>query len=138
MPVAPAGWHSVTPRLVASDARGLVRFVKRVFGATGDHRRDRPTVVTIGDSPVMVSEAGPRPATSGFLYVYVVDADATCSRAVQAGAKVIEEPYDTPYGDRRGMVEDPWGNVWQIATHTRRLVASDEGGRRKGRAARGR
>jgi uncharacterized glyoxalase superfamily protein PhnB len=21
-----------------------------------------------------------------------------------------------PYGDRRGMVEDAWGNVWQIAT----------------------
>jgi uncharacterized glyoxalase superfamily protein PhnB len=22
-----------------------------------------------------------------------------------------------PYGDRRAMVEDPAGNVWQIATH---------------------
>jgi uncharacterized glyoxalase superfamily protein PhnB len=24
-----------------------------------------------------------------------------------------------PYGDRRGMVEDPCGNLWQIATHKR-------------------
>lgn len=22
-----------------------------------------------------------------------------------------------PYGDRRCMVEDQWGNTWQIATH---------------------
>jgi uncharacterized glyoxalase superfamily protein PhnB len=29
---------------------------------------------------------------------------------------VIEESSDMPYGDRRGMVEDRWGNVWQIAT----------------------
>jgi len=28
----------------------------------------------------------------------------------------LEEPSDMPYGDRRGMVEDRWGNVWQIAT----------------------
>jgi uncharacterized glyoxalase superfamily protein PhnB len=24
-----------------------------------------------------------------------------------------------PYGDRRAMVEDRWGNRWQIATHRR-------------------
>jgi PhnB protein len=29
----------------------------------------------------------------------------------------LEEPTDVPYGDRRGMVKDPCGNIWQIATH---------------------
>jgi uncharacterized glyoxalase superfamily protein PhnB len=28
----------------------------------------------------------------------------------------VEPPGDMPYGDRRAMVEDRWGNVWQIAT----------------------
>jgi PhnB protein len=27
----------------------------------------------------------------------------------------VEEPLDTPYGDRRAMVRDPFGNVFQIA-----------------------
>jgi PhnB protein len=47
---------------------------------------------------------------------YVNDADATYQRALNAGARSLEEPFDTPYGDRRCMVEDKWGNTWQIAT----------------------
>ena len=50
------------------------------------------------------------------------DADATYERAIRAGARSVEEPMDMPYGDRRGMVEDPCGNVWQIATHKRALT----------------
>jgi PhnB protein len=30
---------------------------------------------------------------------------------------VIEEPQDMFYGDRRATVKDPFGNIWQIATH---------------------
>jgi PhnB protein len=70
----------------------------------------------IGDSLVMVSNAGLRPAFPAFLYVYVEDADATCQRALDAGAVSLEAVWDTPYGDRHGMVRDPWGNVWQVAT----------------------
>jgi uncharacterized glyoxalase superfamily protein PhnB len=36
---------------------------------------------------------------------------------LKAGAESLEEPQDMPYGDRRGMVKDPGGNIWQIATH---------------------
>jgi uncharacterized glyoxalase superfamily protein PhnB len=53
---------------------------------------------------------------AAFLYVYVTDADATFERAVAAGAATLEEPLDTPDGDRRAMVRDSWGNTWQIAT----------------------
>jgi uncharacterized glyoxalase superfamily protein PhnB len=73
--------------------------------------------LSIGDSIVMISDTGAREAKSAFLYVYVADADATYRRAIQAGAKSIEEPANVPYGDRRAMVEDPWGNTWQIATY---------------------
>jgi uncharacterized glyoxalase superfamily protein PhnB len=58
-----------------------------------------------------------------FLYLYVEDADATYRRAVQAGAQSLEEPSDMPYGDRRGMVQDRWGNVWQIATRKEEVLA---------------
>ena len=113
----PSGWHTVTPRIVALEAEQLVDFVKYVFGATGEYRPDMPAVLNIGDSIVMISDAGVRDPAPGFLYVYVEDADQTYRRALDAGARSLEEPLDLPYGDRRGMVEDKWGNVWQIATH---------------------
>jgi uncharacterized glyoxalase superfamily protein PhnB len=112
----PTGWHSLTPRIVTEDVAGLVEFLKVAFGATGDVHADRPAVMRIGDSVIMISSVGPRAAVPAFLYAYVDDADATYRRALEAGARSLEEPIDTPYGDRRGMVEDRWGNVWQIAT----------------------
>jgi uncharacterized glyoxalase superfamily protein PhnB len=108
----------VTPRIVVDDVAGLVEFLRRAFGANGELRADRPSVIGIGDSVVMISTVGPRVATPAFLYVYVDDADATFQRALDAGARSLEVPFDTPYGDRRGMVEDRWGNFWQIATAT--------------------
>jgi PhnB protein len=115
----PAGWHAVTPRVVVDDAAGLVAFLKSVFGATGELRADAPSLIEIGDSRLMVSAAGEREAFPGFLYVYVEDAAATCRRALESGATSLEAVWDTPYGDRRGMVKDPWGNICQIATRAR-------------------
>lgn len=113
----PEGWHTVTPRIVVRDAERLVEFLRRVFAATGDYRRDLPSVIKLGDSIIMVSNAGIRNSMPAFLYVYVDDTDETYRRALEAGASSLEEPSDMPYGDRRGMVKDEWNNTWQIATH---------------------
>ena len=43
------------------------------------------------------------------------DAESSYRRAIAAGAVSLEPPLDTPYGDRRAMVRDPFGNVFQIA-----------------------
>ena len=112
----PAGWHTITPRIVARDAAKLVEFIKDVFEARGDFRADVPSEIVIGDSRIMISGEGPRDAMPAFLYVYVENADSTYQRALAADAQSLEEPRDLPYGDRRGMVKDRWGNVWQIAT----------------------
>jgi uncharacterized glyoxalase superfamily protein PhnB len=114
---APKGWHTVTPRIVVHDAKPLVEFLQQVFGATGEYRQALPSEVRIGDSVVMISDAGIRSPMTAFLYVYVNDTDATYRQALNAGARTLEAPFDTPYGDRRCMVEDKWGNAWQIATH---------------------
>jgi Uncharacterized protein conserved in bacteria len=112
----PKGWHCVTPRIVAKDAQSLVVFLKSVFGATGDYDQDRPSQLTIGDSIVMITDAGVRSAFPAFLYVYVPDVDATYARALNERARSLETPTNTPYGDRRAMVTDRWGNAWQIAS----------------------
>jgi uncharacterized glyoxalase superfamily protein PhnB len=66
----PAGWHTVTPRIIVRDAVG------------------------------------------------------PWQRAVHAGARSLQAPLDLPYGDRRGMVKDPWENIWQIATRRAAQAAS--------------
>jgi len=73
----PSGWHSLTPRIVVEDVAGLVDFLKRAFGAKGELHTDRPAVMLIGDSVIMISAAGPREAMPAFLYLYVDNADAT-------------------------------------------------------------
>jgi len=118
----PEGWHTITPRLFAADAAGLVDFLKHAFGASGEFRNDGPSAIHIGDSIVMVSEAGVRDAMAAFLYIYLDDADGAFRRAVERGATVIEKPQDMFYGDRRAMVRDPFGNTWQIATHKEDLT----------------
>jgi len=115
----PEGFGTVTPRMVTPDVEGLVGFLRHVFGATGEVHRDRPSEIRIGNSLVMVSSAEPRDPMAAFLYVYVDDVDKAYRAAVDAGAMSLEEPRETPYGDRRCMVRDCWNNVWQIATRRR-------------------
>ncbi len=112
----PEGWHTVTPRIVVHEAERLVDLIKHVFGASGEYRQAIPSEVWIGDSVIMISDDGIRSAMPAFLYVYVRDVDATFGRALDAGAIALEEPADMPYGDRRCMVEDNWGNIWQVAS----------------------
>jgi PhnB protein len=120
----PPDWPTVVPRLFARDPKGLIAFVKRVFRATGTYRDDRPSELRIGESIIMVNDDSVRGSSTAFLYVYVADTDAAYRRAVAAGARSIETPADMPYGDRRAMVEDTWGNTWQIATHMTPLPRS--------------
>ena len=66
---------------------------------------------------IMISDGDDlRPAMPAFLYVHVADVDQTYRRAVEAGAESLEAPSDQSYGDRRAMVKDAWGNLWQIAS----------------------
>ena len=114
----PDGRRTVIPRVITDDVAGLVGFLKIVFGAIGELQSGAPTEMRIGDSVVMISDGGgAREAMPAFLYVYVENADETYQRAIAAGAQSIERPADMPYGDRRAMVRDSWGTVWQIATY---------------------
>ena len=101
--------------MVVSDVTSEVEFLRSVFGAAGEVHGDRPAEIRIGDSLIMVTAAGARELFPAFLYVYVDDADSAYRRALAAGAVSLEEPLDTPYGDRRAMVRDRFGNVFQIA-----------------------
>ncbi len=117
-PFQPDGRHTVIPRVITPKVEEMVRFVKEVFGGQGELQVHRPSEIRIGDSVIMISDGdGLREPAPAFLYVYVENVDETYRRAVQAGAETLELPADQPYGDRRAMVKDPCGTLWQIASH---------------------
>ncbi|MCP5347494.1 MAG: bleomycin resistance protein [Pseudomonadales bacterium] len=74
----------------------------------------------IGDSMLMVSSGEVRGSYAACLYIYVADVEVCFAKAVAAGAEVIEAPLVTPYGDRRAVIRDRWGNMWQIAEYRNR------------------
>lgn len=111
----PAPYRTVTPRVFVDDVEKAVAFLRMVFDARADIEPGRPTDVHIGDSIVLVGSAIEREAFPAFLYVYVDNADSTYRRALEAGAASLESPLDTPYGDRRAMFRDAFGNVYQVA-----------------------
>ena len=65
----------------------------------------------------MISDAGIRERATAFLMCMYPTLTRLYKLALNAGARSLEEPSDLPYGDRRAMVEDRWGNSWQIATY---------------------
>ena len=120
----PEGYSTVTPYLIVEGADAVLDFVARAFGAEQRLRMDRDdgTVahaeVTIGDSLVMLAEAGGEwAAMPGNIHLYVEDCDETYARALDAGGTSLREPETQFYGDRSGGVRDPGGNTWWITTH---------------------
>ncbi len=111
---APDGWHTITPRIFTSDVADFVEFRRRVFNATGEYHTVRPREMGIGDSLIMVSGKKQREAWRVFVRL-CGGGHATYQAALTAGAKSLQTRAMS-YGDRRGIVREPWGNTWQIAT----------------------
>jgi uncharacterized glyoxalase superfamily protein PhnB len=133
----PDDMHTVTPHLVCGGAAAAIDFYKKAFNATelgrlpDDKGRIMHAQIQIGDSVVMLHDEFPemgalgpkaRNGTSVTLHLYVDDADASFARAVKAGATVKMPLADMFWGDRYGIVEDPFGHAWSIATHIRDLT----------------
>jgi PhnB protein len=54
----------------------------------------------------------------GGIVIFVADVDAHFEAARKAGATILSEPADQPYGQREYAVRDPDGHSWWIATPT--------------------
>ena len=136
----PDGMHSVTPHLVCSDADAAINFYQKAFGATNVHRMPGPDgklmhgQIQIGDSQLMLANENAQFGMLGplalkgspvIIHLYVEDADAFVAKAAAAGAKVTMPVADMFWGDRYGVVEDPYGHRWSIATHTRDVTPAE-------------
>ena len=131
----PEGFHTITPHLTVRDANGAIEFYKKAFGAQvlnvapGPGGKVLHAAIKIGDSIVMLNDEFPEfggqlgpSATTGSpvaLHIYLDNVDAAFERAVSAGATVKMPLIDQFWGDRYGVVTDPFGHRWSLATHTR-------------------
>jgi PhnB protein len=128
------GMHTVTPHLVCAGAADAIEFYKKAFGAEEMMRMPGPDgklwhgMIRIGDSVVMLADEFPEWQSFGpltlkgspvTLHLSVPNVDEVFQRAVDTGAKVKMPVDDMFWGDRYGIVEDPFGHRWSIATHIR-------------------
>lgn len=90
----------------------------RVGHATLSHEGDVVMIGTRSDPP------GAFDTGRAVLYLATDDVDAHHDRAVAAGAPVIMELTDQPYGSREYAVTDPEGNVWSVGSYRPALAAA--------------
>jgi uncharacterized glyoxalase superfamily protein PhnB len=122
----------VWPTLRARDAAALIDFLVEAFGFVVTERVDTGDRVAhaelawppgggvmLGSAPDEPQPGDPWPLPPGTFGGYAVtdDPDAVFARAVQRGATVVREPYDTDYGARECVLRDPEGNYWSFGTY---------------------
>jgi PhnB protein len=120
----PQRLHSVNPYLHPLRAEPFIGFLKRAFGGEEIAKYASPdgvvhhAQVRVGESVLEMGEAQAKyPPMPASFYMYVPAVDAAFERAVSAGASVLSEPADQPYGDRTAGVKDVFGITWFLATH---------------------
>ncbi len=132
--------QGVTPHLVCRGAADAIAFYKAAFGAKElmrlpgpDGRLIHAAVEIAGGCVMLVDENVEWGAKSPLnlngtpvtIHLNVADVDAFFERAVKAGATVKMPPADMFWGDRYGVVADPFGHSWSIATHQRDMTADE-------------
>lgn len=130
----PEGMHTVTPHLVCAGASEAIAFYKKAFNAEEMARMPGPSgklihaMIRVGDSNIMLVDEFPEWGSVGpkvlkgspvTIHLYVNDADAVFNRAIDAGATSRMPMADMFWGDRYGVLEDPFGHLWSIGTHQR-------------------
>ncbi|MCF6436919.1 MULTISPECIES: VOC family protein [Pseudoalteromonas] len=132
----PEGFHSITPYLIIDGALSAIVFYQKAFNAELVIQLPMPdggvahAELKIGDSHIMLSDMcsevhfqDPQAlgGTAVSLMLYVEDVDSVFANAIALGATEIRPVHDQFYGDRAGTLQDPFGHVWTIATHTEDL-----------------
>lgn len=139
-PAIPKGMHTVTPSLLLADSASAITFYKQAFGAQELRRMLAPdgrsiwhAALRIGDSVIFLNDAvgmpmrppsREQPSTTS-IWLYVPDCDAVFERAVKAGAAPTMPMSDAFWGDRMGMLTDPFGIRWGIATHMKDMTDAE-------------
>ena len=136
--------HEVFAYLTVRDAARAITFYERAFGARELFRLTEPSgrvghaQLDFGGTTVMLADEFPEYGLKGpeslggstvTIHLHVDDADAVIASAVAAGATLDMAPVDQFYGERSGVVRDPFGHRWNVGHHVEE-VSPDEMQRR--------
>jgi uncharacterized glyoxalase superfamily protein PhnB len=135
----PDGFHTITPHITVRNAKEAMEFYKKAFGAEVLHTMMQGDAVMhamlkIGDSFLMLNDEFPQMGSlsplstngSGVVFhIYTENVDAAFARATSAGATVAMPLMDQFWGDRYGIVADPYGHKWSLAAHVRDMSAEE-------------
>ena len=139
----PEGMHSVTPHLVCAGAADAIEFYKKAFGAEELRRMPGPdgrlmhaamkidgrVMFLADDFPEYCGGKEHNPNALGgtpvTIHRYVRDCDAVIDRAVKAGATPIMPASDMFWGDRYGLIRDPFGHNWAVATRIKDMTDAE-------------
>ncbi|MBC5801319.1 MAG: VOC family protein [Candidatus Eremiobacteraeota bacterium] len=126
----PAGWPRIAPHLIYEDPARAIGWLTRAFGfaerTSARHTSPGGTVeraqMTVDDSILTlglpsIHGQSPKEGVSTMLKIYVDDVDAHYQRARAAGATIVLELADRPWGDRVYQASDPEGHQWSFAQH---------------------
>lgn len=132
----PPGFHTLTPHLTVRNASEAIEFYKKAFGAEVLHVSNMPdgkvmhASVRIGDSILMLNDEMPEygalsPLSTGgagvTLHLYTENVDDDFARALAAGATIKMPLADQFWGDRYGVVSDPYGFKWSLASRVKEV-----------------
>jgi len=137
----PPGHENLIPHLVCERCSEALEFYKKALGAEEIHRLPAPdggrimhAAIRIGSSFVFLADDFPEycdgksqtptalTGTPVTLHHYVENCDAAIKRAQDAGATVLMPARDMFWGDRYGVVIDPYGHKWSFGTHIKDLT----------------
>lgn len=127
--------RGIVPHLVVDGATRAIDFYTRAFGAkevrrmpAEDGKRlmhaemtlDGGSIFLCDDFPEYCGGKSRHPKAMGgtptTFHRYVPNVDEAIRTAAAAGATVTMPAADMFWGDRYGMVEDPFGHTWSFAT----------------------
>ena len=119
----------IVPYLMLENAAGAIDFYKQAFGAEEVGRRTRMedgrimnARVDVNGASVMLMDPMPEhghpavPPQAFNLHLHVDSADRWFDRAVAAGCTALMPVSLQFWGDRYGMVKDPFGVTWGIGS----------------------
>jgi PhnB protein len=130
---------ALSPHLVVDDAAAAIDFYVKAFDAVELARVPRPDgklvhasvringfmVMLNDDFPEMCGGKSMTPTSLGgtpvTIHLTVDDVDTKFQRALDAGATVVTELTDQFWGDRYGMVADPFGHHWSMGQPVREV-----------------
>ncbi len=123
-----SGRPNIIPALRYKDGAKAVEWLGKAFGfenhfvVPGEGGNVAHAQLSLGAGMIMLGSGKHEPPNPWDevpqgVYVRVDDVDAHYARAKAAGAEVVMELYDTPYGSREYSVRDPEGHLWSFGTY---------------------